>query len=152
MTNTFLYNKADPTCLGLSTVFTVTDSPVMIVAAGLLPGQGLPIEVQLTASCDHTCPVPTTYWTPLYRGCQICISHENNQYIELIPGTYRIDTSSLPPTQPVVIATQDTPALRGAKPSFCYPVSSCGSGGGTGTSGHASCPPAIALGNVSTWG
>jgi hypothetical protein len=144
--NAYLYNTVDPSCATGKTVFIVGNEPVMVVATGLNPSDVLPIEVMTSAKCGANCPVPTEHWAPLMRGCVVAISGMSNQYIELIPGTYRIDTSSLPAAQPVAIVLQDAPTLKGLRPSFCYSTSNCPSAEGP------TCPPATPTGVATTWG
>jgi hypothetical protein len=148
MANSYLYNTADPSCATGPSVFQVANEPVMIIATGLNPTDVLPIEVMTSAKCGASCPVPTEHWAPLMRGCPVSISGMNNQFIELIPGTYRINTSSLPASQPVAIVLQDAPTLKGIRPAFCYSTSTCPGG----SESAPVCPPGTPTGVATTWG
>lgn len=147
--STFIYNTFDPGCpVAANPQFIVANDPIMITVAGLTAGQTLPIEVELTGTCGTHCAVPYAHWVPVSRGCPMELSATANQYIEFMPGKYRVNTAALTPGQQVLIAKQDDAAMRDMRPSFCYPVG-CAA---TSPSATPVCPPATAVGNVTTWG
>lgn len=146
-TQRFLYNTINPGCAGTPQAFRVAlGNPAVLTAMGLLPGQLVPVEVEVRGVCNPQDPCPTihTHWAPLARGgCVTALSSTHTQHIELVPGTYRLNTSSLPPAQPVAIGLEIDENKFGIPLAACVPTSPCG---------PDVCAPAAPLGALGTWG
>jgi hypothetical protein len=71
------------------------------------------------------------------------LSADNTQYIEVMPGTYRLDLSGIPPAQPVAITMDQSPDMFDSFDKFIA---------SSGCSTVNTCPPATPSGITPSWG
>lgn len=147
----YLYNTIDPSC-DVNTTFVVDDAPVILRTIGLLPTDVLPVEVMLAGLCTRNgracLDSPYEHWTPLISGgCPAALTGASTMYIELMPGTYRVDVSSLPPAQQVAILASEIEDHKN-RVSYCIPASNCS----PADLAASTCPPAAPVGLVTSWG
>lgn len=91
-------------------MFHVADlQAVRLLAAGLSPGEEIPVYVRVGSSSKSTAVGPNTgpgnvtrndfKWAPLYRcGVPVVLTAESNEHLERIPGSYMVGAPGAAPT------------------------------------------------------
>jgi hypothetical protein len=147
----FLYNGHNQSLAvgGGAGVFTVSESAVRLAVAGLAGAQKLPILYRVEGPITKT-QNQDFYWTPYTEGgAAVELAAANTVEILMVPGTYKVDFSSLPAVNTVVVSMHDTDrdhnhqrmvfvhgsGLGGGAPVATHAQASIGSPDGTITTG-----------------
>jgi len=118
-----------------SGVFTVSESAVRIGVFGLTGAQKLPIEYRVEGRLSKT-QGQDFYWTPFVEaGAAVELSTASTVVILTVPGTYRVNVSSISVSAPVVVSMQDMDRDE-VHTRFVY-VHGTGIGGGAPVASHA---------------
>lgn len=132
-----------------SGVFTVSESAVRIGVFGLAGAQKLPIEYRVEGRFSKT-QGQDFYWTPFVEaGAAVELSPMSTVVILTVPGTYRVNVSSISMSAPVVVSMQDMDRDE-VHTRFVYVHGTGIGGGGAPVASHATASIGSPDGTITT--
>jgi hypothetical protein len=148
----YLYNSIDANCGVQSPVYSVDNAPVRLTVTGLLAGQTIPIMFRMSGDClgpnGSPCARKLSYTTQVFRGgCPAALSDLQTQIVEVMPGAYELDMSSLPSGQPVAVLMEELSDMTDkSSVGFMLPYAQCA------PTPPVTCPALTPLGVITSWG